>query len=367
MPNASLPLSPAALSVALKTYLAHVIDGRSLRDLARTEGVHPSTILRRVRRVETRRDDPLLDEALDRAGATHAARPAGEGYETRDTDMTDSSRVAGTDPALVEREARRILRRLCESNAILVVAPGMERAAVLRETVPGRPTRTAVVDRDVAHAFSLNEWIGLEGTGKVSRYTITEIGRAALRRLIAEDRNRREGADSCAFAEQQKIWGERTVTRHAGSGRTQIRYNLAESPLTVLARKRGPDGGAYMTADLIDAGERLREDFELARMGPRVAQGWDRMGMGGGKPTGPGRGPADGPSRARGRFHAAIDAMGPGLSDIAQRVCCHLEGLEAAEKRLGWSARSGKVVLKIALERLALHYAGLRQAERMIG
>jgi hypothetical protein len=38
------------------------------------------------------------------------------------------------------------------------------------------------------------------------------------------------------------------------------------------------------------------------------------------------------------------------------RCCCHLEGLEAAEKRLGWSARSGKIVLRIALDRLRRHY-----------
>ena len=58
----------------------------------------------------------------------------------------------------------------------------------------------------------------------------------------------------------------------------------------------------------------------------------------------------------------AMEALGPGLSDIVFRICCFLEGLETAEKRLGWSARSGKVVLKIALERLALHY-GIAPAE----
>ena len=67
--------------------------------------------------------------------------------------------------------------------------------------------------------------------------------------------------------------------------------------------------------------------------------------------------------RTRGvRVAKAMEALGPGLSDIVFRVCCFLEGLETAEKRLGWSARSGKVVLKIALERLAPHY-GIAPAE----
>ena len=52
----------------------------------------------------------------------------------------------------------------------------------------------------------------------------------------------------------------------------------------------------------------------------------------------------------------ALDDLGPGLSDVVLRVCCFLEGLESAEKRLGWSARSGKIVLKIGLQRLLKHY-----------
>ena len=68
------------------------------------------------------------------------------------------------------------------------------------------------------------------------------------------------------------------------------------------------------------------------------------------------RGPAAGPSAARDRVASALSGLGPGLSDVALRVCCFLEGLEACERRMGWSARSGKVVLKIALQRLAEHY-----------
>lgn len=269
---------------------------------------------------------------------------------------------ATTADARVEREARRILRRLCEKGAFLAVAPNMEKAVVLREVVPGRQNRIAVVDRDVAHAFALQEWIVCERSGKISCYGITAVGRAALKRLLTEERNEREPAEGFAeaaspFQEQHRYFAERTVMAEDGSGERRLRFNLAESPLSVLGRKRDKDGTAYLTADLIEAGERLREDFELAQIGPRVAQNWERFltaggtrGMQGGTASG------EGSNDARTRVAKAMEALGPGLSDIVFRICCFLEGLETAEKRLGWSARSGKVVLKIALERLSAHY-----------
>ncbi|MGF1607500.1 MAG: DUF6456 domain-containing protein [Rhodothalassiaceae bacterium] len=63
---------------------------------------------------------------------------------------------------------------------------------------------------------------------------------------------------------------------------------------------------------------------------------------------------------AKRRFDRAEAAVGPGLADILVRVCCWLEGLEQAEAGLGWPVRSGKVVLAIALDRLADHYEGKR-------
>ena len=60
--------------------------------------------------------------------------------------------------------------------------------------------------------------------------------------------------------------------------------------------------------------------------------------------------------RAKARFDAALEALGPDLSDIAWRVICVCESVPAAEREMSWPVRSGKLVLKIALERLAAFY-----------
>ena len=145
-----------------------------------------------------------------------------------------------------------------------------------------------------------------------------------------------------------------------GQGRlSRLRMNLAESPLGVLARRRDSNGQPFLAPELVAAGERLREDFELAQMGPRVAQNWERFMTGGARGQYRpelGTGGPGGSERARERVAAALADLGPGLGDMVLRCCCFLEGLEAAEKRMGWSARSGKIVLRIALMRLKRHY-----------
>jgi len=59
---------------------------------------------------------------------------------------------------------------------------------------------------------------------------------------------------------------------------------------------------------------------------------------------------------ARKRFEAASQAAGPGLQDILWRIVCGGEGMRDAETALGWPARAGKVVLTIALDRVANFY-----------
>jgi Domain of unknown function (DUF6456)/Homeodomain-like domain len=344
---------PNWLPQALRLYIDHTGEGLSLRAIARRQGCAASTIMRLVRRYENRRDDPLLDEAL---GGLLQTR--GNPARKDSADMTAQMRPATLqiDDETLMREGRRMLRRLAEPGAILAIAPDMDKAVVMREAPDGRSMRTGVMDRAVAQAFVLKDWIACRKAGRVATYDITGAGRAALRRMLDEAEQVSGMAEAATpYADQHRVWGEKVVSEP--EGRKRVRYNLAESPIALMGRRRDKDGRAFLEGDLVEAGERLREDFELAQMGPRVAQNWDRFltagDRGGYRPD---SGTGNGPASARDRVAAALRDLGPGLGDVALRVCCFLEGIEAAEKRMGWASRSGKIVLRIALMRLRRHY-----------
>ncbi|WP_418024063.1 DUF6456 domain-containing protein [Paracoccus sp. TD-10] len=349
-------LVPQAEDGDLKLYLRHVEGGESIRSLARETGCHASTILRRIRRFEARRDDPLVDRAVERVAGK--GRGAGAGP---------------ADPGLAGRkQITRILRRLAEPGAQMVVAGGMDKAIVVRDEI-----RTAILDRELAEHMAMRGWVQLLGQGRIDRYALSAQGREALRAILAA---RRGGAlprgedfvlaapvaspvqgcaeDAAGFrhADRHRQWDEREITDPEDGRRRRARVNIAESPLLMLARRREPDGRPFLAPDLVAAGERLREDFELAQMGPRVTQNWDRFLTAGVDVSRVSSGHGGGSEGARNRVAAALRELGPGMGDLCLRVCCFLEGIEMTERRLGWSARSGKIVLRLGLMRLERHY-----------
>lgn len=242
-----------------------------------------------------------------------------------------TAEIVNIDDETIGREAMRILRRLGEPNACLAVAQGMDKAVVVREGLDGQTIRTGVVDTSVAEAMVLNDWITGKGGGRVTRYVITASGRAALRN----------------FAET----GEESEPR-----RPRLRYGSTETPLMALARRRDKEGVPFLKPDLVRTGERLREDFELAQMAGDADRDWERFVTGEVRHSPEIDIDGTGPDAARARVEAVLMDLGPGLGDVVLRVCCYLEGLEAVEKRMGWAARSGKIVLRIGLQRLRQHY-----------
>ena len=149
------------------SYLQHVCLGLSIRELARRSDCHASTILRQIRKIEAERDDPLKDEALERLSAVYPSFAQVSPINTEQEMSSVATREVIDSDVEVEKEARRILRRLCETHSFLLVSPEMEKAAVFRETVPGRRTRIAVVDREIAQVFALKDWIEGHQSGRV--------------------------------------------------------------------------------------------------------------------------------------------------------------------------------------------------------
>ena len=140
-----------------------------------------------------------------------------------------------------------------------------------------------------------------------------------------------------------------------GAGPTRparsVTVNLAESPLGWLFSR------GLVSQLQFDAGERLRADWERSQLTPNVTMSWDAA------PIARGRGGAVAGAElsasqidARNRFKAAVAIAGPGLSDILWRIVCAGEGMRDAETALGWPARAGRLVLGLALDRLALYY-----------
>ncbi len=145
--------------------------------------------------------------------------------------------------------------------------------------------------------------------------------------------------------------GREPAPRRGVKAARSVTVNLTESPLGWLKARGLVNERQYA------AGEALRGDWERASLGPSVTMRWDAP------PPGRSARAAPDPAAAthvqlaaKRRFEAAVGAVGNGLADILWRVVCAGEGMREAETALGWPARAGRVVLTIALDRLADHY-----------
>lgn len=225
----------------------------------------------------------------------------------------------------LRQEARRVLRKLSGPRQYLFARGDrfvMGRSADSRSAVAG----------EMVQAFARLGWIAPDGEG---RHVIAPAGRDFLAR------------ESGGFAAQHQELVKDEM-QDSGAARSVTR-NMAESPLARL-KMRG-----LLDATQFAAGEKLRRDFEQSQIAPRMGVNWDSPVVSGARGAG-----ADGISdialMARQRLNMALAATGPGLSDLLFDVCCHLSTLEAVESARGWAKSAARVVLKIALDRLAMHY-----------
>jgi len=214
-----------------------------------------------------------------------------------------------------------------------------------------RPSAIATV-REMAQALSGGQ---IEEAGE-EVYRLSAAGHSALRRFEAPC------PEVDAFAQQHRHLSTRSVIDAHGRIE-EVTVNLSESPLARYARATTPGSAPLLSAGQVMAGERLRADYHRSAMGSPAGSDWTRL------PGGGTRGfrcdPADAPvSRidARRRVMDALAAVGPGFDRLLVSVLLRETGMQAAERTLAWPDRSGAPALKLALDRLAVHYGILAPA-----
>lgn len=228
--------------------------------------------------------------------------------------------------AEIAREGRRVLRKLLPGGRLVRDAQG--RYTLVSQ---GKRTGRMHVDADIVSAFRQRGWL-VEDQGA---FSLAAAGASWLAR--AGER----------FVDQHQVLRTRLVREPDGSERHVV-CNIAESPVTWM-RHRGA-----ITGMQCEAGEKLRRDFTIARLSPRLGIDWS-MPLTGSRARAETLLP-DAVLAAKQRFARAMRAVGPDLSDLLYDVCCDLRGLEDSEKARGWPKASACVVLKLALDRLAAHY-----------
>ncbi len=185
-------------------------------------------------------------------------------------------------------------------------------------------------------------WAAWSGPSDTARLVLTPQGQSLARRLAEVlPHELAEGLD--------------IEERMTALGPERVLVDRRESPLAWLARRKGTDGKPMLDPLSLAAGERLRADFERTGLSPRVTMDWERFGAGTGS-GGRGGSLSDAMISARQRIDQALAAVGADMAGVLVDICCYLKGLDLVERERGWPPRSAKLVLGMALGRLAAHY-----------
>lgn len=236
--------------------------------------------------------------------------------------------------------APRWMKRLARGTSRLCA---LDAAATTYGVFPGGDRRrrpTARVPAETVRQARAAGWIVADG----ANFSLTEDGRAVLQKPGGDD----------DFAARHRTLTDVPVMIE---GRIEIaRRNLDESPLARWSRPPPGGGTPLLTPEEAAAGERFHADYHRSTLSARVTSHWSAQ------PGSPGRrprDPADAPVSAlaaRDRVMEALDVLGPGLDRVIIAVCVRELPMEGLERELSWPRRSGKLALKLALQRLALHY-----------
>lgn len=230
-----------------------------------------------------------------------------------------------------EKRFRQLGKKLLQPHARLIEEEGADEDFVLIRRGKS-DKKLARIDRAEFVDWLKADFLKRDGDD----YEVSAVGRANLRRHLGGDFIAQHHLDNAADHEG--------VPRH-----------LASTPLQWL-QARGRSKAFGLNDMELQAGERLHDDFHRARREAHQTMDWSRPVYVDGGASNKADDIPQGLLDAQKRVAQALAYIGPGLADMAVDVCCCESGLEATEKKYALPRRSAKIMLKLALMRLSVHY-----------
>ena len=251
-------------------------------------------------------------------------------------------------PREIEREAKIVARQLFKRKGWIEntgdICTGRKKWVIVTAKTTGK-SKISPLCSDLIKAMQSACWLSSDPSGSF------RLSAAGAEKLLNVDNGER-------FVAQHQDRQLRTIKDQ--TGRTiSVVSNDAECPLGWMRARKDKNGKRLISQVQFEAGERIRRDFTIAQMSPRVTSSWEFSGAAGGKKVRRAEGAMEISERemaAKQRLFAALDCLGAEMSGVVFEICCLASGLEAAERQFNWPRRSAKLVLQIALTKLSEHY-----------
>ncbi|WP_068081390.1 DUF6456 domain-containing protein [Polycladidibacter stylochi] len=184
---------------------------------------------------------------------------------------------------------------------------------------------------------------------------LTTSGKTLLKKSLSAKGTPAQSANKPAIPpKKHKQSLQKANEKNRAENASPVAKEPQDSPLHWLATRRGKSGEPFISSAQFMAAERLHNDFVYGDMAAYAKLNLTNLSA----PSTRNRDleKIESVSDARERVRKALKFVGPELSGVLIDICCYWKGLRQVEKEHAWPERSAKVILKIALERLANYY-----------
>lgn len=251
----------------------------------------------------------------------------------------------------LDREARIILQTMLRNEHYIKKLPLAEVA--LYQVRAGQKIFVKKLPVNLVEYMAKNNWLKCQD----DVYNFTQLGKQWVSGFIYFFEIDRENDIDKPQLSSNLQFAETSATPEI-LDMMMVNSDCEYSPLLKLFNRQKNLAQKYLTPLHLQAGQKIFEHYLAANMQPNITMNWERLSAPpqphytGAKETGH----SEQAYIAQRKLYESLKYVGQEFAAILVEICLFGKGLEATEKAMNWPARSGKLLLVMALDRLAIHY-----------